>query len=160
MTIDEIAERLAICRTTIYYWVREIPIERKPPKDSSPSARARAARVNRERYARLRETAYRQGRHGFNGLARDPSFRGDRPGVDTSSTEIQQPGSCVPDVAISFRRDDRRVERHLSPRAHGGMDGLPAEGMARLGSSRGVAQPGRAFGLGPKGRRFKSGHPD
>ena len=25
---------------------------------------------------------------------------------------------------------------------------------------RGVAQPGSAFGLGPKGRRFKSSHPD
>src|SRR4051794_7633373 len=25
---------------------------------------------------------------------------------------------------------------------------------------RGVAQPGRAFGLGPKGRRFESGRPD
>jgi excisionase family DNA binding protein len=29
MTIDEIAERLAVSRTTIYGWVGDIPIERK-----------------------------------------------------------------------------------------------------------------------------------
>jgi hypothetical protein len=29
LTIDELAERLSISRTTIYYWVCDIPIERK-----------------------------------------------------------------------------------------------------------------------------------
>jgi hypothetical protein len=75
MTIDEIAERLAISRTTIYYWVRDLPIDRKPPRDFSASARAKAARVNRRRHARLRAQAYRQGWHGFHGLAEDPTFR-------------------------------------------------------------------------------------
>jgi hypothetical protein len=75
MTIDEIAERLSISRTTVYYWVKEIPIVRKPPKGFSVSARAKAAQVNRERYARLRERAYRQGQHGFPGLSREPTFQ-------------------------------------------------------------------------------------
>ncbi len=29
LTIDELAERLALPRTTIYYWVRDLPVPRK-----------------------------------------------------------------------------------------------------------------------------------
>jgi hypothetical protein len=77
LTIDEIADRLAISRTTIYYWVKDIPAREITYRDSPARSRARAkaARANRERHARLREGAYRQGWHGFNGLARDPTFR-------------------------------------------------------------------------------------
>jgi predicted site-specific integrase-resolvase len=28
LTIDELAERLAVSRTTVYYWVRDLPIPR------------------------------------------------------------------------------------------------------------------------------------
>ena len=54
-SIDEIAERLALPRTTIFHWVRDLPIDR--------GARPRTlAQLNgnlamQEKYRRLRESA-------------------------------------------------------------------------------------------------------
>jgi transposase-like protein len=73
LSIDEIAERLALSRTTVYYWLRNVPIDR--------SARPRTvAQLNgsiamQAKYRRLREAAYAEGRERFDDLARDPSFR-------------------------------------------------------------------------------------
>lgn len=77
MTIDEIAERLApISRTTIFYWVGQIEIERKPATGWPDSARRRGNAAMREKYMRIRELAYNAGRHGFHCMAtHDPSFR-------------------------------------------------------------------------------------
>ena len=72
-TIDEIAERLALPRTTIYYWVRDLPIERNRARQSKAQRLGTAANV--ERCRRLRENAYRQGREEFAELAADPTFR-------------------------------------------------------------------------------------
>ena len=73
LSIDEIAERLALSRTTVFYWLRDLPIDR--------SARPRSlAQLNgnlamQEKYRRLREAAYEEGRASFDELAVDPSFR-------------------------------------------------------------------------------------
>ena len=73
LSIDEIAERLALPRTTVFYWLRDLPINR--------SARPRSlAQLNgnlamQEKYRRLREAAYAEGRASFDELAVDPSFR-------------------------------------------------------------------------------------
>ena len=73
LSIDEIAERLSLPRTTVFYWVRDLPINR--------SARPRTlAQLNgsiamQEKYRRLREAAYAVGRASFDDLASDPSFR-------------------------------------------------------------------------------------
>jgi hypothetical protein len=73
LSIDEIAERLALPRTTVFYWLRDLPIDR--------SARPRTqAQINgnlamQEKYRRLREAAYAEGRASFDALALDPSFR-------------------------------------------------------------------------------------
>jgi hypothetical protein len=73
LSIDEIAERLALPRTTVFYWVRDLPIDR--------SARPRSlAQLNgnlamQAKYRRLREAAYEEGRETFDELALDPSFR-------------------------------------------------------------------------------------
>ena len=45
----------------------------------------------------------------------------------------------------------RRADTPLATNPHGGIE---------WGFSRGVAQPGRALGSGPRGRRFKSSRPD
>ena len=44
LTIDEIAERLALSRTTIFHWVRDLPIER-PTRQSDAQRRGTAAMV-------------------------------------------------------------------------------------------------------------------
>jgi transcriptional regulator with XRE-family HTH domain len=70
LTIDEIAERLAISRQTIFHWVRDIPMRR--PRRIDYASRAEA---NRLRYQQLRDAAYEQGQQEFDELAGDPTFR-------------------------------------------------------------------------------------
>src|SRR4051812_34125650 len=56
LTIDEIAERLALSRTTIYHWVRDLPIERDPVVASR--AQMQGTRAMQAKYRLARETAY------------------------------------------------------------------------------------------------------
>jgi transcriptional regulator with XRE-family HTH domain len=72
LTIDELAERLALSRTTIYYWVRDLPI---PRTEGQSLAQRRASRANKQRYSRLRKEAYEEGRQTFAQLSLDPTFR-------------------------------------------------------------------------------------
>jgi transcriptional regulator with XRE-family HTH domain len=74
LTIDEIAERLALSRTTIYHWVRDLP----PIQRSGRPATAGQLKGNlamQAKYRLLREAAYAEGRASFDELAVDPSFR-------------------------------------------------------------------------------------
>ena len=73
LTIDEIAERLALPRGTIYYWVRDLPIVRDPVVASR--AQAIGTRAMQAKYRLARESAYEDGRATFTSMARDPSFR-------------------------------------------------------------------------------------
>jgi hypothetical protein len=70
LSIDEIAERLAISRTTIYYWVRDIPLGRRRRDNPHPGARKMVARFRRER-----EEAYELGYWEFPRLVAVPTFR-------------------------------------------------------------------------------------
>ncbi len=72
LTIDELADRLAISRTTIYYWIRDLPIG---ATERQTLAASRASRVNREAHRRLRAAAYQRGRDEFPVLLRQPTFR-------------------------------------------------------------------------------------
>jgi hypothetical protein len=75
-TIDQIAERLALPRTTIYYWVRDLPVQ-QAVRHSSPrqAARRRGNRAMQRKYRLLREDAYREGLESFAGLTAEPTFR-------------------------------------------------------------------------------------
>jgi transcriptional regulator with XRE-family HTH domain len=76
LTLDEIAERLALPRTTIYYWIRELPVPREVTRsDGRQAARRRGNRGMQRKYRLLREAAYRAGEESFDELARDPTFR-------------------------------------------------------------------------------------
>jgi excisionase family DNA binding protein len=76
LTIDELAERLALSRSTIYYWVRDLPIPGSGPGGGWPeSAHRNAGIATRRKHRLLREAAYRQGLETFDQLACDPSFR-------------------------------------------------------------------------------------
>jgi hypothetical protein len=72
LTIDELAERLALPRTTVFYWVRDLPIG---TTSNEKLAARRASRANRENHRRLREAAYRQGRDEYPILLVQPTFR-------------------------------------------------------------------------------------
>src|SRR5437588_6757308 len=76
LTIDELAERLALSRYTVYYWVRDLPIRGSGSGGGWPeSARRKGNRVMQRKYRLLREAAYQEGLESFDELAEDPSFR-------------------------------------------------------------------------------------
>jgi hypothetical protein len=72
LSIVEIGERLALPKTTIYYWVRDLPLGR--PRNASAGQRRGNMRMRR-RYQAMREAAYEDGRAAFASLAEDQTFR-------------------------------------------------------------------------------------
>ena len=76
LTIDELAERLGISRTTIYYWVRDLSISGSGSGGGfSDAARRKGNRAMRAKYRRLREEAYAEGVATFQDLMNEPTFR-------------------------------------------------------------------------------------
>ena len=72
LTIDEIADRLALSRSTVFHWVKDVPI---PETRRQTAARQRASDANRDRARRKREAAYREGVRQYPGLIAEPTFR-------------------------------------------------------------------------------------
>jgi hypothetical protein len=71
LSIVEIAERLALPKTTVFYWVRDIPLGR--PRRDNPHPGTRAMQ---RKFRDLREQAYIEARESFQTLcASDPTFR-------------------------------------------------------------------------------------
>ncbi len=76
LTIDELAERLALSRSTVYYWVRDMPIPGSGPGGGfSTEGQRKGTRAMKRKYMLLREAAYREGVESFAELAADPTFR-------------------------------------------------------------------------------------
>jgi len=71
-TIDELAERLALSRSTVYYWVRDLPISRA---GRANAGQRRGNRAMQRKYRLLREAAYKDGLESFDRLAAEPGFR-------------------------------------------------------------------------------------
>ena len=74
LTIDEIAERLAIGRTTVFYWVGDMPRPARAVSRQAPNQRAGNLAMQ-AKYRRLREEAYELGRCEFPRLCHEKSFR-------------------------------------------------------------------------------------
>jgi len=72
LTIDEIAERLALSRTTVYSWVKDIPI---PKTRKQSAARQRASDANRDKARAKREAAYAEGVAMYPELINEPTYR-------------------------------------------------------------------------------------
>jgi AcrR family transcriptional regulator len=72
-TIDEIAARLGISRTTVYFWVGDMP---RPDRCRRRGAlwSARGNTAMQEKYRRLREEAYLEGRATFESLTAEQGF--------------------------------------------------------------------------------------
>src|SRR3954453_19851084 len=73
LTIDEIAERLAISRQTIFHWVRDLPMRR--PRRATPGNFGSPRTTNALSFKRLRDAAYEQGWEQFDSLIEDRTFR-------------------------------------------------------------------------------------
>lgn len=74
LTIDEIAERLAVGRTTIFYWVGDMP---RPARCTHRPGLAHqlGSRAMQAKFKALRDEAYELGHWEFPRLAREPTFR-------------------------------------------------------------------------------------
>jgi AcrR family transcriptional regulator len=73
MTIDEIAERLGVSRTTVYFWVGDLPRparcrSRKGPGHALGNAAMQA------KYRRLRDEAYEEGLASFESMLEEEGF--------------------------------------------------------------------------------------
>ena len=76
LTIDQLAEQLALPRTTIYYWVRDLSINFSTRGRPFTSAeRKKAARALSRKYRLLREAAYDEGLKWFAVFRDDKDFR-------------------------------------------------------------------------------------
>jgi AcrR family transcriptional regulator len=71
-SIDEIAARLALPRTTVYYWLRDVPLGR--PRRANAGQR-KGTRSMQRKYAVRRAAAYLQGRIEFAQLIEEATFR-------------------------------------------------------------------------------------
>ena len=76
LSLLEIAERLALPKTTVYYWIRDLPDPEIKYRDRPARARARAkaARRNVAKYKALRDAAYLRGWEEYPRLAQEPTF--------------------------------------------------------------------------------------
>ena len=72
LTLDELVERLALPRSTVYQWIKDLPLER--PRDSS-AAQRKGTRAMQAKYRCLREDAYQRGVDEYPGLVLVPTFR-------------------------------------------------------------------------------------
>ncbi len=72
LTIDELAERMAVSRTTVYYWVKDLPI---PITAAESLAQQRASKATSRKARLLREAAYDEGLKWFAFFCVDPLFR-------------------------------------------------------------------------------------
>lgn len=72
MTLDEIAERLALSKTTVFYWIKDLPIPPRPRPATPRQRKGNEAMVRK--YAALRDAAYEEGRGEFDSLPVQATF--------------------------------------------------------------------------------------
>lgn len=73
LSLDEIVERLALPRTTVFHWIKDILLQR-PRADYATPARERAWAAQSERYRLRREAAYARGVEEYSELVLRPTF--------------------------------------------------------------------------------------
>ena len=72
MTLGEIVDRLKIPKTTVYGWIKDIPI---PRTNAQTEAQRRGTQAMQAKYAKIRDDAYQQGLAEAQELLKNPMFR-------------------------------------------------------------------------------------
>lgn len=76
LSLNEISERLALPKTTVYYWIKDLPLGRERRESGWPdSARRKGNRAMKKKYQQLREEAYAAGLAEYDQLVDLPTFR-------------------------------------------------------------------------------------
>jgi AcrR family transcriptional regulator len=73
LTIDEIAERLGVSRTTVYFWVGDMPRPKRCLERRAPG-HALGNKAMQAKYRRLRQVAYQEGAECFQSMQREEGF--------------------------------------------------------------------------------------
>jgi hypothetical protein len=74
LTIDEIAERLAVSRTTVFFWVGDMPRPERCVENAKPPPYRLGNDAMKAKYRQLREMAYREGMDSFDRLQERSGF--------------------------------------------------------------------------------------
>jgi hypothetical protein len=74
LTIDEIAERLAVSRTTVFFWVGDMARPERCIQKAKPPPHQLGNKAMQAKYQRIREEAYADGVSSFEDLSREPGF--------------------------------------------------------------------------------------
>ncbi len=72
LSVDEIAERLALPKTTVYSWIVDLPLGR--PRRGTPGQQ-KGNEAMQAKYRKLREDAYAEGTHEYEQFVLRPTFR-------------------------------------------------------------------------------------
>jgi len=72
MALDDIVNHLAMSRTTVYYWIKDISISRTEKQQKQV---IKAARAQRTKYKTMRDDAYKQGIDEANDMLKDRDMR-------------------------------------------------------------------------------------
>lgn len=71
LSLDEIVDRLSLPRSTVRYWIRDIPLQRDRQNDNQ----RKGTQANQESHRRRRLSAYQQGLEEAEQLLADPALR-------------------------------------------------------------------------------------
>lgn len=69
-SLDEICNRLALPRGTVYYWIKDIPLQRPRKTNLAPAYAATF-----KKFRLIREDSYKQGLLEYDTLVANPTFR-------------------------------------------------------------------------------------
>jgi transcriptional regulator with XRE-family HTH domain len=112
LSLNEIAERLALPKTTVYYWIKDLPLGRE--RRWSVGQR-KGNRSMQNKWRLLREAAYAQGQREWDELSKIPTFRD-----LLSSTSLRVTSG------VGTRRPSATLIRRLWPWRPVGSAGYPA----------------------------------
>jgi transcriptional regulator with XRE-family HTH domain len=130
LSLDEIAERLALPKTTVYYWIVDLPLGRPRRENAHKGNLAMQAK-----YRRLREEAYAQGLAEYDELVNLPTFRdfvalyiAEGYKRDRNRVSIANSDERVIMVAVSWMRrlTDRALEYSIQYHADQDLDEICA----------------------------------
>jgi len=75
LTVDQLAKRLALPRSTLYYWVRDLPLRASPPGSAATEPRPGGrARTDLQASPPADGSAYEQGLASYDELVAQPTF--------------------------------------------------------------------------------------
>jgi hypothetical protein len=80
LTVDQLAGRLAVPRSTVYYWVRDLPLRASRDEDAEPAGGSELGEPvgtagEHEQLSPGQASAYEQGLRSFDDLVAQPTFR-------------------------------------------------------------------------------------